>query len=433
MKQRQEHEYVTDRSSFRHTSVKECRHTGGMDKLASDDTTAVADTIHAVPDPAGRSLRVTLVTETWPPEINGVALTVHRLFSGLGSDHHLSLIRVRQGNPDRGLALPGVQTHVLPGFPLPRYPGLNMGLPHLRTLQRLWRHERPDVVHVVTEGPLGWASVRTARRLGIPVISGFHTNFHQYVGSYGMAWLKPLALRYLRRLHNRTQMTLVPTLALAEQLRQEGFHNLQVLARGVDNQAFHPQWRNPALRATWGAAPDAPVLLTVGRIAPEKNLQLILDSFRRVQEHTPSARLVIVGDGPSRASLAQANPDVYFPGMQTGQDLSEHYASADLFVFPSLSETFGNVTLEAMASGLAVVAFDYAAAREHIRDGVVGRCVPFGDAGAFSDAVDALVRQPALIRTLGQAARTAAQHIDWSQIRARYAALLHACLENGHG
>jgi len=385
-----------------------------------------------------RRLHVAVVTETWPPEVNGVAMTVHRMVECLSHSHRVTLLRARQGREDSlgadlGVRLPGVTTVLLPSVPVPRYHELRMGVPCVGRLRREWQAAPPDAVHVITEGPLGWSAVRAAKALGIPVLSDFHTNFHQYTAHYGMGWFRVLALRYLRHLHNQTRLTLVPTRAMAHDLGREGFRHLDILARGIDTEQFHPRHRRAELRASWGAAPGDPVLLMVSRIAPEKNLPLALEAFARVRERVPHAQMVVVGDGPARTRLAGSHPEVFFAGMQTGTALAEHYASADLFVFPSLSETFGNVTLEAMASGLAVVAFDYAAARQHIVDGENGRTVPRDDAERFIEVTADLAADRVQAARLGAAACRTAQAIDWSRICERYEQLLKRCLEVEHG
>jgi glycosyltransferase involved in cell wall biosynthesis len=304
-----------------------------------------------------RRLRVAVVTETWPPEVNGVAMTVHRLVEWLGRRHRVTLIRVRQSHQDRGTAILGISTLLLPSVPLPRYHELRMGLPSVGRLKNLWRAKRPDVVHVITEGPLGWSRGPCGQR---PRHSGRQRLPYQFSSIHGPLWpgaVQVVALRYLRTLHNRTLLTLVPTRTLAEDMLRQGFERVDVLARGVDTELFHPRYRRSELRASWGAGPNDPVLLMVSRIAPEKNLPLALQAYERARERVPGTRMVVVGDGPARAATAATHPGVHFAGMQTGRALADHYASADIFVFPSLSETFGNVTLEAMASGLAVVAF----------------------------------------------------------------------------
>jgi glycosyltransferase involved in cell wall biosynthesis len=199
---------------------------------------------------------------------------------------------------------------------------------------------------------------------------------------------------------------------------------LRVVARGVDTNLFNPQRRSAELRASWGAAARDPVVLYVGRIAPEKNLPLLLTSFAMMKRQDPKVRLVLVGDGPASASLRRQHPEVVFAGMRTGEELAAHYASGDLFLFPSTTETFGNVTVEAMASGLAVAAYDYAAAREHIVHGQSGLLAPFGDARAFESIGGELVADAARTSMLRRNARLAAERIDWSSVNDAFAAAL---------
>ncbi|OOG47087.1 glycosyltransferase family 1 protein [Rhodanobacter sp. C01] len=348
-------------------------------------------------------MRIGIVSETYPPEINGVALTVHNLAAGLAArGHSIDLIRPRQPQPHHDE--PGIEVLDVPGGALPRYPGLRFGLPAGRSLRRHWLQHRPDAIYVATEGPLGWSAVRTAARLGIPVSSGFHTRFDSYADHYGMGLLTSVVRGYLRRFHRRAAATLVPTDALARELRVMGIANARLLRRAVDTQLFHPNRRDDALRDSWGVDAGTPVVLYVGRIAPEKNLELAVQAFRAIQQRMPRARYVWVGDGPARSALAAAHPDFIFAGVQRGEALAKHYASADLFPFPSLSETFGNVILEALAAGLPVVAYAEGAAREHLIDGVNGYRIESGNASAFIDAAMRLACNPGLIRHMGRAA-----------------------------
>jgi len=350
-------------------------------------------------------MRIGIVSETYPPEINGVALTVHSLAAGLAARGHcIDLIRPRQPQPFLDEA--GIDVLELRGGALPRYPGLRFGLPAGRTLRRHWSKQRPDAVYVATEGPLGWSAMRAARQLGIPLSSGFHTRFDNYASHYGVGLLTPLVRGYLRRFHQRAAATLVPTDALARELHAMGITHARLLRRAVDTQLFHPNRRDEALRASWGVDAVTPVMLYVGRIAPEKNLELAVQAFRAIRQQVPRARYVWVGDGPARAALQAAHPDFIFAGVQRGEALARHYASADLFPFPSLSETFGNVIIEALAAGLPVVAYAEGAAREHLADGVNGYCIAPGNAAAFIGAAAKLAGNPALIRHMGRAAHT---------------------------
>lgn len=336
-------------------------------------------------------MRIAIVTETYPPEINGVALTVQNFVEQLAALGHQVLL-TRPHQPDApAVTLPdGVREHLVRGAGLPRYPGLRFGLPSGSDLRRFWRDTRPDALYVATEGPLGWSALAAAHTAGIPVATGFHTRFDEFVAHYGARFLTPLAFAWMRRFHNRAQATLVPTAELKQFLDSRGFRHVRHLARGVDTQLFSPHKRSEALRHAWGLRPDQLAVIHVGRIAPEKNLDLLTRAFRALQLVRPQARMIIVGDGPALPGLRAQNPDFIFAGMRRGEDLATHFASGDLFLFPSLTETFGNVTLEAMASGVAAVAFDYGAAREHLQDGQSGAAVPFGDADAFTRASLAL-------------------------------------------
>jgi glycosyltransferase involved in cell wall biosynthesis len=336
-------------------------------------------------------MRVAIITETWPPEINGVALTVQSLARGLaGLGHAVELVRPRQAGDDSAESDSAFEQLLLPGASLPRYPGLRFGLPARHLLQRRWLKNRPDVLYIATEGPLGLTALGAGRRLGIPACTGFHTRFDDFAHHYGLGFLTPIVFAYLRRFHNRASATLVPTEELAAFLRTNGFRNVRLLRRGVDTALFHPDRRDHDLRRQWGLAPGDLAVLHVGRIAPEKNLDLAIEAFRAIAQRQPRARFVIVGDGPACVALAERHPDILFTGIRRADDLARHYASGDLFLFPSLTETFGNVTMESLASGIPVVAFDYGAAHEHVRDPLAGTRVAMGDREGFVAAAVAM-------------------------------------------
>ena len=383
--------------------------------------------------PARRSLRVAVVTETYPPEINGVAATISRVVEGLRQQgHEVQLVRPRQDRHEAAADGQGFAEVLMRGMPIPRYPQLKLGLPARRALQRLWATHRPDVVHLVTEGPLGWSALQAALHLHLPVVSDFRTNFHAYSRHYGVAWLREPIMDYLRKFHNRTACTMVPTEALRSELRASGFRRLRVVSRGVDTRLFDPARRSEALRKDWGAGPQDTVVICVGRLAPEKNLDSLLAAYRAMREREPATRLVLVGDGPEKARLQQACPEALFAGVRRGEDLAMHYASADVFLFSSLTETFGNVLPEAMASGLAVVGHHYAAASQVVRDGENGLLVPYGDDAAFVAGARNLAGQPAQIRAMGAAARETARQLDWLRVvKAVESEYLSAMAETG--
>jgi glycosyltransferase involved in cell wall biosynthesis len=379
------------------------------------------------------TLHVAVVTETFPPEVNGVAMTLGRMVQGLlARGHRVSLTRPRQHAADMQATSqensPPLTTTLVRGLPIPGYAGLKFGLPARGLLSRQWRAERPDVVQVVTEGPLGASAIAAARDLGIPVVSEFHTNFHAYSRHYGFAWLEDLVAAHLRRLHNRSRMTLVPSRQLGVDLQRRGYRNLRVVARGVDTALFNPARRNANLRNIWKVGERDLVVAHVGRLAPEKNLPLVLDSFEAIRRYAPGARLLLVGDGPARARLEREHPEHLYAGMRHGEDLAAHYASADLFLFPSMTDTWGNVVLEALASGLPVVAYRMAAAAELIRHGDNGMLADPGAGDQFERAALDLVTRPAARQRMGKAAAASIAALDWEAIHDQLVAALREAI-----
>ena len=385
-----------------------------------------------------KSLNLVLVTETYSPEINGVAMTLGHLAYGLaGRGHHVTVIRPRQRAEKGGPALHvdgSVTQHLLPGLPIPGYPLLRFGLPAGGRLRRLWRSSRPDLVHIATEGPLGWSALNAARSLGLPVTSGFHTNFHHYTRDYRFEWLFALTAKWLRHFHNRTLRTFAPTRELCAELAADGYRNLRVLSRGVDTGLFTAARRDSAQRLAWGATATDPVVLHAGRLAREKNYALIIRAFDAMRAANPRCRFVVVGDGPLRAELAAKLPYARFTGFVDRATLAAHYASGDIYLHASVTETYGNVAAEALASGLAFSGYDYAAAHELVRPEENGLLVPLGDEPAFIAAAVRLATEPALVARLrGQAAATVLAR-SWANVVTQFSAdLAEVASECGGG
>ena len=377
---------------------------------------------------------ICIVTETYPPEINGVALTLGHLVEGLRRiGHRVSLVRpwqqaadsTRSSNQRNGITDGNeAETILVPGMPLPGYRGLQIGWPAGRRLREWWTRDRPEVIYVATEGPLGWSAVCSARSLGIPAFSGFHTNYDIYAKHYRLGRVQNLVLKYLRLLHNRTDGTLVASSDLCARLVEHGFQSVKVLGRGVDNRLFAPERRSSELRRHWEVAEGGLAALYVGRLAPEKNVRLAIGAYQEMKRCNAAAKFILVGDGPIRSELQAEYPALGFAGTQTGVALAEHYASADIFLFPSETETFGNVTLEAMASGLAVVAYDYAAARIHIRHRETGWLVPYGDARSFVASASRLAEERVALEQMRRQAREYTARVSWTKVVERFDALL---------
>ena len=368
-------------------------------------------------EPQRPPLRIAVVTETWPPEVNGVAVTLSKLIHQLSQKNHtIQLIRPRQDKHDAGTDQSGWTEILLRGLPIPRYPQLKLGLPSKRALLKAWSQKRPDLVHIATEGPLGWSALQAARVLRLPVTSDFRTNFHSYSKHYGVGWLSKPIVAYLRKFHNRTACTMVPTQALKTQLQATGFDNLRVVARGVDTQLFHPGQRSESLRASWNVSPETIVLLSVGRLAPEKNLDLIVNTYKALRQSARDVKLVFAGDGPERARLAAECPDAIFMGMCSHAQLAMLYASADLFLFTSLTETFGNVTLESLASGTPVLAFDCAAASELLHSGQNGWLVQGEDPQLYVLKALDITHKRATLTEARSHTHASVKALDWQVI-----------------
>jgi len=368
--------------------------------------------------PATRpSLRIAVVTETWPPEVNGVAMTLAKLVQGLSHrNHDVQLIRPRQTKSESPLNDASLEEVLMRGMPIPRYPELKLGLPSKKTLVKTWTLRRPDVVHIATEGPLGWSALQAAKVLKLPVTSDFRTNFQSYSKHYGVGWLRKPIVAYLRKFHNATACTMVPTRELMRTLSENGFANLKVVSRGVDTKLFNISKRDTSLRSSWGATDNTKVLISVGRMAPEKNLDQVLKTYDALKSTGQAFKLVMVGDGPLKEQFQKRYPEIIFPGMLSQSNLAAYYASSDLFIFPSQTETFGNVTLEALASGIPVLAFDCAAARDWVQTGVNGWLVAENNPEGFSAQAVTIFNSKDLLDQITQSTRQQVVHLDWDQI-----------------
>lgn len=379
---------------------------------------------------------ITIVTETYAPDINGVAMTLGNLVSGLSElGHKIQLVCPE--NKDRKVSLlpENVSYHPVRGIPIPRYNEAKFGLPSKTLLNKLWEMNKPDIIYVATEGPLGWQAVKIASRLGITAVSGFHTNFHSYSSHYGIGLFEKIVSSYLVALHNKTAVTLTPTLGQKNIIENMGIKNVSILGRGVNTKLFSPEKRSDKLRRRWGVTnANNPVLLYVGRIAAEKNLNLAINTYHEMVKINNKIKFVLVGDGPLLNKIKRKNPDFIFAGMQSGEDLAQHYASSDIFIFPSMTETFGNVVLEAMASGLGVIAYDYAAASTHIYPGENGQLAYFGDSAEFIENACRYLNNYILLQRIQMNAGKYASTQSWADIVQKFENILlkHADTKPGN-
>ena len=365
-----------------------------------------------------RPPRVLFCTDTFPPQVNGVSIVTALSVGGLrdrGWNCHVIAPRYPAAL-GAGTAHPEELTTVA-STALPIYPDIRLAAPAVTRIMRAARTFKPDLIHAETEFMLGRLGQIAAGRLGVPLTTSYHTDFGKYATAYGVPWLRPMVSRYLARFHLRARRVYTPSHVARMELTQHGVTSVEVWGRGVDTKSFNPQRRSTALRDTLVLG-HALTFLYVGRLAAEKNVAQVVTAFREAPARLPGghARLVIAGAGPKEAELrAQAPNSVTFLGhLDRAQMLPALYASADAFVFASVTETLGLVVLEAMASGLPVIAIPAGGVAEHLRDGENGLATPPNDASAMADAMVRLAMKPPLHKLLAQGALWTAEALTWS-------------------
>lgn len=364
-----------------------------------------------------RSLRVAYFTGNYHHVRDGVSLTLNRLVNFMQRSGHASLVfgpTVPRPALEHSGRLISVPSASIPGRKEYR---LTCAFPG--SVQRELEAFRPDLVHVATPDYLGWRAVRWARLHGVPVVASHHTQFDTYLAYYRLGWLKAPFWKCLRSFYNLCSEVYVPSPSIGSTLREHGVTSpVRLWSRGVDRGLFGPQHRSVGWRAAMGFAPDIPVLTFVSRIVWEKGLDVFAQVVRNLEAEGVPHHSVVVGDGPARATLEAQLPRTVFTGQLSGLDLARAYASSDAFLFPSHTETFGNVTLEAMASGLPVVAADAPGSRSLVRTGVSGfLCTP-GDAADFTSAARSLLLDPMLRADFGAQGTAIAARFDWENVMA---------------
>jgi glycosyltransferase involved in cell wall biosynthesis len=372
-------------------------------------------------------VRIALVSDTYTPQVNGVTTVVNRIAQALPAAGHAVAV-VAPAYPGPPPESRGDELRI-PSLPFPPYPSIRLSLPFARRVNDFLDRFAPDLVHVHTEGSLGTLGRRWTLRHGRPLVTTFHTHFPQYARHYGVPRLEPLVWRWLTWFHGPARVTYTPGDTVHRELIAKGLTQARVWGRGVDTRRFHPSKRDNAWRDRWRAGPDDVVVLHVGRLAPEKGLDVLIDTWqlgRRVLG--PRVVWAIAGRGPLERRLAAELPWVRRAGFLDRDDLAALYASAEICMLPSETETCGLVALEAMASGLPVVAADAGGLRESVEHEVSGLLVPSGDAHGFLSAVARLVIDRQSRHAFSLAARARAESRDQAaedeELLAQYAALL---------
>ncbi len=356
-------------------------------------------------------MRIALISETFLPKIDGIVNTLCHLLQHLARRGHTSLLLAPNGGPAQYAS---TQVIGFPTVPFPLYPELRLvtGIP--AAIAHLKRFA-PDIVHVINPVWLGVAGLWRARSLGLPTVASYHTDVPGFAARWGLRIAVEPLRSYLRWIHNQADLNLCPSHATQLDLQAHGFERVKVWSRGVDAERFHPQQHSAAWRhKLTDGHPDAPLLLFAGRLAPEKRIEWL----RAALDALPQARLAIVGDGPSRPALERVFSDgrTVFTGYLRGDDLARAYAAADVFIFPGANETFGNVVLEAMASGLPVVAARSGGVLDFVSDGVSGLLFDPEDIASLVAATRRIVADRDLARRLSREARAIAESRRWEAV-----------------
>jgi phosphatidylinositol alpha 1,6-mannosyltransferase len=353
-------------------------------------------------------VRVLVGAECFLPEVNGVTNSVRRVVDHLARRGHEALVVAPAPGP---VEYCGVEVVRVPSFSLPGYGSLAVGLPGSARLQRVLERFRPDVVHLAAPCILGHGLAVAARRAGVPSVAVFQTDLAGFARRNRLGALDPAVWRWLRRVHAQADRTLVPSTASAWQLRRHGIGPLGIWRRGVDLVQFDPTRRDDRTRTRLGAGPGDLLVGYVGRLAPEKRVHL-LEGLQSV----PGVRVVVVGDGPSRAALEHRLPRARFTGFLSGEELGRTVASLDVFVHTGADETFCQAVQEAMAAGVPVVAPAAGGPVDLVRHGVEGFLYPPEDAATLREAVVSLRLDPGLRRRMGVLARRAVASSSWEAV-----------------
>ena len=354
-------------------------------------------------------MRIAYFTESLPPQTDGVAHTMSRLAESL-SAHGIEFMFfspfVPKDKPWRE------RVFKIASVPLPLYPEYKIGLPAMHNLYRELDHFGPDLVHIASPTWLGMVGQNYALHSRKPAVCSYHTQFVSYFPYYGLAIWEKWGWSYLRWFYNRAQLTLAPSPSVATKLREKGFSNVSLWQRGIDTSKFSPRHRDPQLRHQLGLD-TAPTLLFVGRLVKEKNLDILLAATRLLCAANYRFNLVIVGDGPMREQIRRQAPQAHLTGYLHGDTLSRIYASADIFVFPSTTETFGNVIAEAAASGLPCIGTRSSGVQDNIHDGFSGYLAEPHSPSDFAAKIAHLLDEETTRRQMGKNALEMVQHLSW--------------------
>ncbi len=361
-------------------------------------------------------MRIAYFTDTYLPQVNGVTNTLEKLGSYL-SNNNIEHMFFAPEYPEKTVTLRERSVKRFKSLSFPIYPECRLSLPVYAGLCRYADGFKPDIVHLVTPLGIGLAGLKYARERGIPVVSSFHTNFDMYLKYYNLEHFHQLLWNYFKWFHGFSAFNLCPSEDTLKTLESKCIEHLKIWSRGIDTDKFNPHQRDELLRKELGAG-ERKIFLYVGRLAVEKDLDILLQSIKKINGIYPGkAQFVLTGDGPYAGSLKNTAPEnVVFPGYLKGKELAAMYASCDAFVFPSSTETFGNVVLEAMASGLPVITVDSGGVKDSMLHRYNGLLCRPRDVDSFTLAIEALLTDEKLLETMGKNARAYALTKSWASV-----------------
>jgi phosphatidylinositol alpha 1,6-mannosyltransferase len=399
---------------------------GGEGPRLSTDLTDTHD--ESLPE-----LRVALFTGNYNYIKDGVALSLNRLVAFL-LKRGVAVLVFAPAGPVAAFE-PAGELVTVPSMAIPGRSEYRIALGFPAAARQRLADFRPTLIHIAVPDILGYKALRYAKRQGLPVVASFHTRYDKYFRFYGAGFLERIATAYLRWFYKRCLRVYPPSSSMADIIRQEGMsEHIEVWARGVDSGLFSPARRDPSWRRSLGIGADDVVINFTGRLVKEKNTDLAVRVLTLLKKRGVAFRALFTGDGPEKKAMQAALPDALFPGFLHGEELARAYASSDIFFFPSESETFGNVTLEAMASGLPAVNALASGSKSLVVPGETGFIEPARDAGALADRLESLVHDGALRSCMGERARQRALTFSWDAILAGLLdSYRQVLVETGHG
>ncbi|MCP5107989.1 MAG: glycosyltransferase family 1 protein [bacterium] len=360
-------------------------------------------------------MKVAIYTGTFTKDRDGAAKSLYELTDSLLENN----IQVAIWSPDITPGQKnGLKLYKIPSVPLPIYPDYRISLPNHKLKTQITRFE-PDILHITVPDMAGVYLVRFARRMGIPVLTSYHTDFPSYLKSYHLGFLDKSVWRFFKWFYNESRVVLAPSETMIHRLEAHHIQSIRLWSRGIHSDKYNPSFRSQSLRALWGAV-DKKVILYCGRFVWYKDLETFIRVYEQFKEHGPgNVKFVLAGDGPIRDELERRMPDAVFTGYLHGEELSRVYAASDIFLFPSSSEAFGNVVLEALSSGLPAVVSDVGGCREIVEKSGAGLVVKAGNAALFYESCKLLLENPLLYRRFRRSGLKYAADRSWVKINRR--------------